>query len=286
MFFKLKLAVALAVAYVLLSPPAEAGTAGAAGAAGAAEGSQLRRLVTLDDSRGWEGVGRLDMGTRSFCTGALVAENLVLTAGHCLYDRDSGARIPTDEIRFLAGWRSGRASAYRGVRRAIVHPDYAFSSQDVQGRVRYDLALLELDQPIRSSSIRPFAIHRQPARGAEVGVVSYAFDRADSPSLQESCKILARQAGTLVMSCEVDYGSSGAPVFVIEDGQAQIVSVVSAKAMARDMPVSLGTSLEQPLAEMMALLAADAGRFERAEPIVQVLAPTGREGTGAKFLRP
>ena len=274
MFFKLKLAVALAVGYVLLTPPAEAG------------GSALRSLVTLDDSRGWEGVGRLNMGTRSFCTGALVAENLVLTAGHCLYDRDTGARIPTDEIEFLAGWRSGRASAYRGVRRVIIHPDYAFSGQDVENRVRFDLALLELDQPIRSSSIRPFAVHTQPAKGAEVGVVSYAFDRADSPSLQESCKILARQAGALIMSCEVDYGSSGAPVFIIEDGVAQIVSVVSAKAMARDIPVSLGTSLERPLAEMMAMLAASEGRFSRPEPIVQVVAPSGSDGSGAKFLRP
>ncbi len=274
MFFKLKLAVALAVGYVLLTPPAEAGT------------SPLKSLVTLDDSRGWEGVGRLNMGTRSFCTGALVAENLVLTAGHCLYDRDTGARIPTEEIEFLAGWRSGRASAYRGVRRVIIHPEYVYSSNNVESRVRYDLALLELDQPIRSGTIRPFPVHRQPAKGAVVGVVSYAFDRADSPSLQESCNILARQAGALIMSCEVDYGSSGAPVFIMEDGVAQIVSVVSAKAMARNTPVSLGTSLEQPLAEMMALLEANSGRFVRPEPVVQIVAPTGSDGSGAKFLRP
>ena len=274
MFFKLKLVAALAVGYILLTPQAEAGT------------SPLKSLVTLDDSRGWEGVGRLNMGTRSFCTGALVAENLVLTAGHCLFDRETGARIPTDEIEFLAGWRSGRASAYRGVRRVIVHPDYVFSVNNVESRVRYDLALLELDQPIRSGTIRPFPIHTQPARGAKIGVVSYAFDRADSPSLQESCNILARQAGALIMSCEVDFGSSGAPVFIMEDGVAQIVSVVSAKAMARNTPVSLGTALEQPLADMLAMLAANNGRYARPEPVAQVVAPSGSEGGGAKFLRP
>lgn len=252
----------------------------------AAENSGLRSLITGDEGRGWEGVGRLNMGQHAFCTGALVAENLVLTAGHCLFDKDTGQRISESEIEFLAGWRSGRASAYRNVRRVIVHPDYEFSSNDTQHRVRYDLALLELDQPIRSSSIRPYETFGQPAKGAEVGVVSYAHDRAESPSLQEQCNVLARQSGTLILSCDVDFGSSGAPVFIFQDGAPRIVSVVSAKAMARDIPVSLGTSLQAPLAEMMAMLAENDGVFGRPAPVVRVVAPTGSSGTGAKFLRP
>ncbi|MCP5038231.1 MAG: trypsin-like serine protease [Rhodobacteraceae bacterium] len=253
---------------------------------GHTENSRLRSLITGDDGRGWEGVGRLNIGTRSFCTGAMVAENLVLTAGHCLFDDDTGQRIDAGEIEFLAGWRSGRASAYRGVRRVIVHPGFEFASTNTEHRVRYDLALLELDQPIRSGSIQPFATHSQPAKGAAVGVVSYAHDRAESPSLQESCNVLARQSGTLVLSCKVDYGSSGAPVFVFENGVAQIVSVVSAKAMARDIPVSLGTSLEGPLSDMMAMLAENDGVFGLSVPVVQIISPTGSTSSGAKFLRP
>jgi hypothetical protein len=88
----------------------------------------------------------------------------------------------------------------------------------------------------------------------------------------------------------VDYGSSGAPVFVIEGGEPRIVSVISAKAMVRDIPVSLGTDLESPLAEMYEMLATDNGVIERIET---VKAPTVRRvGTGAagpggaKFVRP
>lgn len=256
----------------------------------ASDPSPLRTLMTGDESRGWEGVGRLNIGRGGLCTGAMISESLVLTAAHCLFEQSTGARVPPNEIEFLAGWRNGRASAYRGVRRAVVHPDFSFAAGDKAARVVNDLALLELDQPIRKSSVRPFAVHSRPRKGAEIGVVSYAHNRADSPALQEMCQVLARQSGALVMSCSVDFGSSGAPVFVVQDGKPAIVSVISAKAMVRDIPVSLGTSLEQPLAELMQMLTDGNGVFTRTQPVSRP--PVGTFGTGAagpggaKFLRP
>lgn len=261
-----------------------------AGPLGASDPSPLRTLMTGDDSKGWEGVGRLDVGRGSFCTGSLIDENLVLTAAHCLYDRDTGERFKLSEIQFLAGWRGGRATAYRGVRRAVVHPDYKFDPTKNAKHIAKDLALLELDTPIRNMSVTPFKTFSRPRKGAEVGVISYARDRTDSPALQETCKVLARQSGTLVLSCTVDFGSSGAPVFVLEGGEPRIVSVISAKAMVRDIPVSLGTDLETPLAEMYEMLANDDGVFTRVEtvqtPKVRQFG-TGAAGPGgAKFVRP
>lgn len=261
-----------------------------AGAKSEAETSALRSLLTGDDGRGWEAVGRLDIGKSGFCTATLISERIVLTAGHCMFDKETGARIDPGELEFLAGWRGGRASAYRGVRRAVVHPNYVFSSENVQARVRYDLALLELDRPIRSTSIKPFTTRAQPAKGAAVGVVSYALHRAESPSLQEKCNVLARQAGALVLSCSVDFGASGAPIFVLENGEAKIVSVVSAKAMARDLPVALGTSLKGSLDPMFAMLQAGEGAVLRTAATgapVQVNRPGALPANGgAKFVRP
>jgi hypothetical protein len=78
-----------------------------------AQETALKRLDTGDDGRGWEAVGRLELAGRGFCTGALIAPDLVLTAAHCLYDSNTGARLDHEKIEFLAGWRNGRASAYR-----------------------------------------------------------------------------------------------------------------------------------------------------------------------------
>ena len=66
-----------------------------------ADRHDLTLMVTGDDARGWEAVGRLDLGGRGFCTGALIATDLVLTAAHCLYDRDSGERIDPAEIELV-----------------------------------------------------------------------------------------------------------------------------------------------------------------------------------------
>jgi protease YdgD len=224
-----------------------------------ADETGLVTLKTADDSRGLQAVGKLMLGDRGFCTGTLIEPRLVLTAAHCLFDRETGGRLDIAEIQFLAGWRYGRAAAYRGVRRALPHPDYVYGGGDRVERVGVDLALLELDQPIRNAAIPPIATDVDPLEGDQVGVVSYAQDRAEAPSLQETCDVLAIRPEVLVLSCSVDFGSSGAPVFALDEGSPRVISVVSAKAEVEGRKVSLAVPMQEPLAELRAMLENDAG---------------------------
>ena len=246
----------------------------------------LTRLDTGDQGRGWEAVGRLDIDGKGFCTGALIASDLVLTAAHCLYDRRTGTRIAPDRIEFLAGFRNGRAAAYRSVRRAVTHSDYRYAETVSADRVRRDVALLELDMPIRNTQVIPFATDARPGPGDRIGVVSYARDRAEAPSLQEICDVMGRQDGMLVMSCDVDFGASGSPVFAFDGGQPRIVSVVSAKAEVGGARVALGADLAPTLDSLRAALDAGGGYGLDAAPgEARIRVGGGRETSGAKFVR-
>lgn len=249
-----------------------------------ADSSRLQRLDTGDDGRRWEAVGRLDLDGRGFCTATLIAPDLVLTAAHCLFDKASGARLDHSRIEFLAGWRNGRASAYRWVRRAVVHPEYKFSNAVSAARVRNDVALLELHHPIQNTRVIPFGTAGHPRMGQRIGVVSYAQDRAEAPSLQEVCDVLSEQEGMLVMSCEVNFGSSGAPIFSFDSGEPRIVSVVSAMAEVEGRKVSLGTQLEEPLETLRSHLRAGYGVLQDSAP--RMFSSGTRRETGAKFETP
>lgn len=243
-----------------------------------AQDTGLKSLETSDSGREWMAVGRLDIAGTGFCTGTLIAPGLVLTAAHCLFDKSTRRRIDPALIEFLAGWRLGRASAYRAARQVVIHPEYRFDGGTPSERVRHDIALIELWQPVRNTTVIPFETGERPVQGEEVGVVSYAQDRAEAPSLQEVCSVVTGQGGVLVMSCDVDFGASGAPVFSFAGNRPRIVSVVAAKAMMGGKSVAIGTAVEDALQLLRAELSAGRGYGSK----------TGESGKniGARFVRP
>lgn len=258
-----------------------------------AQSSGLQALSTGNDARGWEAVGRLDIVGKGFCTATLIEADLVLTAAHCLYETDSQVLVEPDEIQFLAGLRNGRPEAARGISQMLIHPAYTrgglAEGADVRA-LRYDIALLVLSQPIQRSRIEPIEVSNSVSNGTEVGVVSYAQDREDVPSLQKLCNVLGEQGGTLIMDCDINFGASGAPVFRYEAGQARLVSVVSAMAELDGAQVALGPDLARPLPMMLnevaALRGAGLPRGTERPTGARVIRPGERADTGALFVRP
>ena len=92
-----------------------------AGAAAAQDNSGLEELTTRDDLRGFEPVGRVDIDNGGFCTGALIAADLVLTAAHCVVEPD-GTPVDAAQITFRAGFSRGTSLAEVPVARTIIDP--------------------------------------------------------------------------------------------------------------------------------------------------------------------
>jgi len=249
--------------------------------------SSLRRLTTRSDVFGWEAVGRVDIGSDGFCTGVLLRPDIVLTAGHCLFDAKTGARNDPTTIVFKSGLRDGKSVAEGKVVRAVVHPEYKYRGEDKALQVRYDVALLQLSSPIPAATAAPYLIQSFSGLGDKVAVVSYARGREKALSKQRHCGVLGRRDGLIVFSCDVTFGSSGAPVFDMSGNRARIVSIISSGGHYDGQKVSFGMELPDLVSDMFTA-------FRTGNGVLPVETTTPRRlqvGAGirsgsAKFVRP
>ncbi|MEA2897461.1 MAG: hypothetical protein QOJ84_3076 [Bradyrhizobium sp.] len=208
----------LALAFALIAHPAAA----MVGGGGAAAENISRAVVTIIGSRG------------SFCTGSLIAQDLVLTAAHCvLPGADYKIVIPGETPPRLLD-----------VRRVASHPQ--FNVQNILAhRASADVALLQLAVPLSASKApAPLGAPMIPIQAgsrltvAGVGVTQRGEGKSGG-TIRAADLAVTGKPGTLQIRL-VDpltnnlreglgacTGDSGAPVLETQAGRAVIIGVVS-----------------------------------------------------------
>ena len=181
-----------------------------------------RSVVTIVGSRG------------TFCSGALIAPDLVLSAAHCV--------MPGADYRIVL-YDAQRQPQFHEVKRVASHPQF-----DVKGilahRASADVALLQLLEPLKAKAPAPSGAPLEPiAAGARFTVagigVTRLGDGKSAGTIRAASLVATGQPGRLQIRL-VDpatsntraglgacTGDSGAPVFEDQSSRAVIVGVVS-----------------------------------------------------------
>ncbi len=179
----------------------------------------------------WHSLGRLTINREKgeYCSGALIAPDVVLTAGHCLYNRVLKDWHRPEAILFVAGLnRDNFKATVRGL--AIEHDDSHYDkSMPTLNQIAHDWALLRLEHPLplKPLPLRPLPPGIDPGHLLRAG---YSVDRPFLLSLHDGCRLLDRLAEDRILftNCDSTYGDSGSPLLRREKNDYWIVGVSSA----------------------------------------------------------
>jgi protease YdgD len=199
------------------------------------------RMILEDRGPPWDAVGQVNIGgfrTSGQCTGTLVAPQLVVTAAHCITNPATGRPFPMRDIHFLAAVRGSENKGHstaRCVRLAESHPPAAPAETRARASggkatlaaLANDLAVIVLnDAPDVEPA--PLAADVVPTPGLALTHVAYPGDRRFLPVVHRNCRLIAGDPSFWLNDCDTHPGSSGGPVFVMEDGSYRVAAILVA----------------------------------------------------------
>lgn len=163
----------------------------------------------------WTAVGRVNKSGAGHCTGTLVAPDLVVTAGHCLFNGRTRRLHRPQSIKFVAGFDRGEYEAVRDVVEFGFPECSRFTGPFNRiEKLAFDVALLRLAEPI--TGIEPVAIAPLDDEAAEAALIlaGYQQDRPFMLSVHGGCSRQDRYSSELLLAhrCDATRGASGGPV--------------------------------------------------------------------------
>ena len=98
-------------------------------------------------------VGVLEKDGARECSAVLIAQDLLVTAAHCVAGTVLATAGGESRVRFHTGSYPGHRSVTREATEIMVHPLYRITRNEAQ--LAADIAILRLDEPVPNEAARP-----------------------------------------------------------------------------------------------------------------------------------
>ncbi len=205
------------------------------------------RVLLESTQAPWRSVGKVNIAGERFCTGTLIAADLVVTAAHCVVWPGSGRVRPLSSIHFVAGRQGERYLDHARARAVTLHPAFDVAGLSQLSARHRDLAVIRLERPLSPAPLAPLAL--SSALGQPVDYVFYSKDRRYRLSRHAGCAALEERHGIWLLNCDTVEGGSGGPVFAPGAAGDRPVAIVVGYASGGQGTLSIAV----PLKELAAL---------------------------------